>query len=300
MWIFVLLKNVINTNMKYKYLDDEIIYDEKQCMALRFLYNTLCGRALLKVVTRKPVTKTAAVVMDSRISKVSINRFVKKHKINLEGCEEKKYKSFNDFFCRKLKTIDDTSDSEDFISTANSKISYYKISKELLINVKNSTYSIEELVKDKALAEEYRDGICLIYRLSPSNYHRYIYCDSGTQIRLKKIKGKFHTVNPIVYDRYKVFSENCREVTQLNTNHFGKIIQIEVGALCIGRIVNHDMLEYSKCAEKGYFEYGGSTIIHLIKKDVVDINEQIIENSKNNIETLVNIGDVIGKKHRSE
>lgn len=285
--------------MKYRYLGDEIIYDEKQCLTLRFLYNTLCGRALLKIATRKLVTKASAVVMDSRLSKVTIKKYVKKHNINLEGCEEKKYKSFNDFFCRKLKRIDDKSGSEDFISTANSKISYFKISKDLLINVKNSTYSIEELVKDKELAEEYKDGICLVYRLSPSHYHRYIYCDSGTQIHLKKIKGKFHTVNPIVYERYKVFSENSREVTQLNTNHFGKIIQIEVGALCTGRIVNHDMLEYSKCTEKGYFEYGGSTIIHLIKKDCVDIDEQIIENSKEEIETLVNIGEVIGKKHYS-
>lgn len=282
--------------MKYKNLDDEKIYEEKQSKALIFLYNTAVGRLLLKIVTQRWVSKIAACFMSSRLSKCTIKRYIKKHNINIKECEDKKYKSFNDFFTRKLKEINDVSKEHEFISTANSKTSYYNITNDLLLKVKNSTYSIEELIQDKELANEYKDGICLIYRLSPSNYHRYIFCDDGRQKLLKKINGKLHTVNPIVYDKYKVFSENCREVTQLDTNHFGKIIQIEVGALCIGKIVNHDVEKYNKCDEKGYFEYRGSTIIHLIKKDCVEINQQIIENSKQDIETLVDIGEIIGKK----
>lgn len=282
--------------MKYKYLDDEKIYEEEQSKALIFLYNTIVGRLLLKILTQRWVSKVVACIMNSKLSKCSIKGYIKKHNINIEKCENKEYKSFNDFFSRKLKEINDVSKDHKFISTANSKISYYNITNDLLLKVKNSIYSIEELIQDKELANEYKDGICLIYRLSPSNYHRYIFCDDGRQKLLKKINGRLHTVNPIVYDKYKVFSENCREVTQLDTNHFGKIIQIEVGALCIGKIVNYEIEKITKCDEKGYFEYGGSTIIHLIKKDCVEINQKIIENSKQNIETLVDIGEIIGKK----
>ena len=77
----------------------------------------------------------------------------------------------------------------------------------------------------------------IIYRLSPSDYHRYIFCDNGTQKHIRKINGKLHTVNPIVYDKYKVFTENYREITELDTENFGKILQVEVGALCVGKLL---------------------------------------------------------------
>ena len=225
-----------------------------------------------------------------------IKPFIKKHNIDITQFENEKNKSFNDFFTRKLKNTNFKSKKNDFISTANSKISCYEISEDLLINIKGSKYSIQELVKDNKIAKDYKKGTCLIYRLSPADYHRYIFCDNGTQKYIRSIKGKLHTVNPIVYDKYRVFLENYREVTELYTENFGKIIQIEVGALCVGKIVNYNLKKYNKYDEKGYFEFGGSTIIQLIKKDKIKINNQIIENSRNNIETFVNIGEIIGEK----
>ena len=111
----------------------------------------------------------------------------------------------------------------------------------------------------------------------------------------KKINGKLHTVNPIVYDKYQVFTENKREVSFLKTTNLDEIIQIEVGALCVGRIKNRDIDEYKRYDEKGYFEFGGSTIIQLFKKNIIDIDKKILNNTKENIETQVSIGDVIGR-----
>lgn len=282
--------------MKYKYFNDENIYMEKPSKVLTFLYNTIIGRCALKLLTLRIISKIVATFLNLRISTCMISSFVHKNNIDINKFEDKKYKSFNDFFKRKLKNINYKSEEEEFIATANSKVSSYEISNDLLINIKNSKYSIQELIKDVKISKEYEGGTCIIYRLSPAEYHRYIFCDDGTQKHMKSIDGKLHTVNPIIYDKYKVFSENYREVTELYTNNFGKIIQIEVGALCVGKIVNFETERINKYGEKGYFEFGGSTIIQLIQKDKIKINNQIIENSRNNIETLVNVGEIIGSK----
>ena len=286
--------------MKYQYLNEKEIYDEKANSSLRFLYNTVIGRIVLKILTTHFVSKVAGAFFNSRLSTPMIKSYIKKYNIDISICEDKKYKSFNEFFKRNLKEgylENKSKNSKDrFISTANSRITYYEISDDLLINVKNSIYSISELIQDDELAKEYESGICLIYRLSPDNYHRYIFCDDGTQEYLKSIKGKLHTVNPIIYEKnkYKVYTENYREVSILDTEHFGKIIQIEVGAMCVGKIKNHkEIIDFKKYEEKGYFEFGGSTIIQLIEKNKVKINKQIVENSKNDIETYVAIGDVL-------
>ena len=44
------------------------------------------------------------------------------------------------------------------------------------------------------------------------------------------------------------------------------------------------------------FEFGGSTIIMLLKKDEVKILDEIFENTLNNKETIVRMGDKIGEK----
>ena len=185
---------------------------------------------------------------------------------------------------------------KDFIANCDCKISVYKIDDNLILNVKKSKYNIKELIKDEKIAKEFSEGYAIVYRLEPSNYHRYIFIDDGEISSHKVIKGKLHTVNPIVYDKYNVFTENTREVSVLETENFGKIIQIEVGALCVGKIVNHNVSNFKRYDEKGYFEFGGSTIIHLIKKDSVEIIDELLNNTNENIETRVNVGDIIGKK----
>ena len=64
----------------------------------------------------------------------------------------------------------------------------------------------------------------------------------------------------------------------------------------VGRIKNnHEEYEYKKGEEKGYFEFGGSTIVLLFKKGIITLDKDIIENSKENIETIVKYGEKIGK-----
>ena len=153
--------------------------------SLIFLYNTYMGRFFLKILYNTWVSNFIGFILNRRISKIFINNYVRHNDIDLSLYEEKEYKSFNEFFTRKIKTIKKVCDKNCFISNCDCKISIYDISSDLILNIKNSKYNIEELVKDETIAREYAEGYAVVYRLEPSNYHRYIYIDNGKTIDYK-------------------------------------------------------------------------------------------------------------------
>jgi len=272
--------------------------EEKDGRLLKFLYNNIIGRIILKLLTMKWLTRLGGCYMNTKLSTRRIPKFVTKNNINMNEYIDEEYKSFNEFFIRKIK--DDKrplpSDENLFISPADSKLTVYPIDDETVLSIKNSKYTIEEIVGDKELVDKYKGGYCLVYRLCVDDYHRYFFIDEGKIKKQYKIKGKFHTVQPIAFKKYKVFSENSRECTILETVNYGDIVQIEVGALMVGKIVNHQLKTFRRGDEKGYFLFGGSTVVLLIEKDKVIIDEEILKHSKEDVETRVLLYDVIGRK----
>jgi len=268
--------------------------------ALKILYDTVAGRLVLKVLASRPVSKAAGLYMNSRLSAIHINKFIKKNKIDLSDYEERKYKSFNDFFTRKINP-DKRSIPKDpnvLISPCDSKLQVYKITENGEFYIKNSVYTIEKLLGgNKVLAREYLGGYCLIFRLCVDDYHRYCYFDSGVKGKNHFIRGVLHTVQPIALKKYPIYHTNCREYTVMNTDNFGLATQVEVGAMLVGKIKNH-MQEgfFRRGEEKGMFLFGGSTIVLLLKSEYAEIDERLFINTQNNLETVVKMGQVIGKK----
>ena len=141
------------------------------------------------------------------------------------------------------------------------------------------------LLKDPTLAAEYVGGWALIFRLTVDDYHRYCYAFDAEKGENIAIPGKLHTVNPIANDFFPIYKENAREYTILHTREFGKVIAMEVGALLVGKIVNHHgPAAVQRGQEKGYFQFGGSTVVLLMKKDTAILDGDILENSRNGIE----------------
>ena len=269
---------------------------------LSFLYNTKIGRILLKPLVAWPLASNiTGWFLDRKISTIFIKSFIKKNNINMDDFMNQKYISFNDFFIRKIKKDKRpiSSNFNNLISPCDSKLICYEIDSDLTFEVKNTRYSVCSILNDEKLAKEYNKGYLLVFRLSPDDYHRYHFIDDGKIIKNYKIKGKYHTVNPIVYDKHEVFKENSREVTILKSNNFDKHVYVEVGALLVGRINNLKISgTFKRTEEKGYFKFGGSTVILLIKKDIIEIRDDIVLNSKEKKETSVKYGEVIGKKIR--
>lgn len=265
--------------------------------SLNFLYKTIPGRFFLKLLSTRALSRACGAFLDSRLSYFLIKGFVQKNKINLDEYQTEGIKTFNEFFRRKIKEGCRPYDliPEHFCAPCDGLLSVWPIRENSVIPVKQSSYTISSLLQNEELAAEYKDGLCLVFRLCVDNYHRYCYADSGKKSRNIFIPGKLHTVRPIALETLPVFTENCREYTTIESSVFGKLVQIEVGAMLVGRIVNFEeeaIAERGK--EKGFFEYGGSTIIILAKKDAVKINDDILQNSASGIETPVKMGMQIG------
>ena len=275
-------------------------YSEKSPISASLLYKGVIGGVVLLFATRKTVSKVSSLYMNSKLSVKRIDKFVKKNNIDMSDYPERKYKSFNDFFTRKVKNgrRPFSTKNSDLISVADSKLLVYQINEKTEMNIKGKRYTVKELLRDKKLSEEYKNGACLVFRLTVDDYHRYSFFDNGKVIKTKKINGILHTVGPVAFKRYKVFKENQREYSVLETKNFGKAIQMEIGALMVGKIVNHDIKEFKRGDEKGYFLFGGSTVVLLFKENVVSIDEDIMKNSISGIETKVKLGEVIGKRSR--
>lgn len=286
--------------MSFKVFREGIKIDENNTNSfIRLMYKSAIGRFLLKPVTAVWVSRASRLFLNSRFSKPMIDKYVKEYHIDLTQCEKSEFDSFNDFFTRKLKPGYRPFDSctEKLCSPCDSKLTIYKIDEDSVFEIKDVSYTIAELLRSNKLSEKYKNGWCYIYRLSPNDYHRYSYIDNGVKTKNYYIKGVLHTVQPIAINRVKVFKQNCREFTMLRTENFGDVIQIEVGALCVGKITNlHQKHAFKRGEEKGMFEFGGSTIIQLFEHDRIMPASDIFINTINGEETPVKLGERVGHK----
>lgn len=264
--------------------------------SLHFLYHTVLGRCILKILTLPVISKIIGAFMNSKLSIALINRFIITNNIDMSDYENMKYKSYNDFFTRKI--LKDKRKickaPNDFISPCDAKLTAYKIDENLLFDIKGTKYSIFELLQNNELAHKYINCTLLIFRLSVDDYHRYCYIDDGFKENNWYIKGILHTVQPIALKKYNIYKTNCREYTVLHTKNFGDVVQIEVGAMMVGKIKNlHEDYTFKKGEEKGYFEFGGSTICLIINNNIT-IDQEIWDNTNMKYETYVKYGERIG------
>lgn len=276
--------------------EKDLIYDK----SLLFLYHNFFGRILLRIAYCPFVSKIVGKYMDSKLSIKRINKTIKENNINMSLFEKKDYVSFNDFFTRRKKNINIDKNENHFIAPCDSKLLAIKLNKESSFDIKESIYNLKNIINED-LSKEYQNGYALIFRLSVDDYHHFHFIDDGTLKEYKYIKGIFHTVQPIAYEKYPVFHRNAREYTVLHTKNFDDVVEVDVGALLVGKIVNNkEKTSYKKGEEKGYFKFGGSTIILFVKDNIMEIDNDILINSTLGKETIVSCGEKIGVKIKNK
>ncbi len=262
---------------------------------LRFLYHNAFGRFLLRPLISRPVSKLAGAYLSSRLSKGLIKKFVRNNNIDLNEFYSDDFRCFNDCFCRKIKEGKRPLENG-LIAPCDGLLSVYNIEDGLVLPIKQSQYSITNLLDDQELAKEFDGGTVLVFRLCVNHYHRYSYFDDGVKGDNKFIKGRLHTVRPIALGQYPVFVQNCREMTVMDTAHFGKAVQIEVGAMLVGKIANlHGSGPIKRGEEKGMFLYGGSTVVLLLQKGAATLPQELYDATNNGLETPVRMGQQIGE-----
>lgn len=269
--------------------------ENKSSACVRFLYGTAVGRTLLKGVRKFGLDKVAVRFLCSPMSKIIIDPYIKKNQIPMELYQEGPYPTFRDFFLREKKELLVDMEPTHLVSPCDGWLSVYPIEANSSFAIKGSRYRLCDLLLDPVLGQRYHGGTCLVFRLCASDYHHYCYIDDGTLERTYYIEGELHSVQPIACETYPVFTLNRRAWSLLQTEHFGPVIQTEIGALVVGGIVNEERkTPFRRGEEKGRFELSGSTIVLLLERDRAKLLPQVEEAASNGGEARVTLGMWIG------
>lgn len=289
-------------NRKEKKYEIEKVLGEKY---LNWSYCSPVGKGLVELMFKKKLfSKLYGGYCDTKISSRKIKSFIETFDIDMSEYSKThdQYSSFNEFFIRSLNTNARIipKDKNTLISPCDGKLSAYEdIDLNNIVQIKGFTYSLKELLEDNEIYNLYHGGTCLIFRLCPTDYHRFHFIDDGICEGTTKINGHYYSVNPVALKNVKkLFCQNKREWSIFHSDNFSDVIYMEVGATCVGSIIQSysPNTKITKGDEKGYFKFGGSTVILFFKKGVVKVHEDIIAQTQLGFETSVYLGEEIGLK----
>lgn len=265
---------------------------------LVWLYNNPVGEAtMFSLVKRKFVSDWYGKLMDSPSSTEKIKPFVEEYNIDLSIAQKQEFDSFNDFFTRKLKQdsrpIDTTYNV--VVSPADGKVLAYADISNTDFIVKGVRFNVNSFLDNAELSQKYNNASLIIIRLAPYDYHRFHFPLSGKITSTKKIEGDLYSVNPIALrEMAEIFILNKREYVSISTLQFGDVIMAEVGATMVGSIIQTYKGDHVlKGEEKGYFKFGGSTVVLLFERDKIQIDKDLLENTSKGLETEVKMGEKI-------
>lgn len=266
--------------------------------AVKLMYNTKLGRFLFKIILKARVDNVIVGFLRTPYSKPIIKWYVKKYKITLEPFQINSFKTYRDFFVRARTNFKMDITPGHLISPCDGYLSYFPIENNASFCIKNSYYKIGDLIQNQELGAQYVDGDCLIFRLCAYDYHHYCYIDDGFQGKNHFISGQLHSVQPIACEKLPVYTLNRRSWSLMTTEHFGPVVQTEVGAFVVGGIVNDkENSRFRKGEEKGHFELCGSTIVLLFRKNKVSLLPHILNQLVGGEEIRVQQGQHIGNSY---
>lgn len=289
-------------NRTTKSYEEELVAGKK---LIEWTYESPAGKRLSELIIKKKFfSKIYGLFCDTKFSKRKINDFINNFNIDMNESIKNvnEFTSFNDFFIRELvsEARPIAIEKNILISPGDGRITAYEnIDLDKLVQIKGFTYSLKELINNNEVAAKYKDGVCFILRLCPTDYHRFHFVDSGITCESHHINGHYYSVNPVALNNIpKLFCQNKREWSLFKSDNFGDVLNIEVGATCVGSIIQtySPNTRVNKGDEKGYFKFGGSTTILFFEKNQIKIDEDILLQSNLGYECRVKLGERIGVK----
>jgi phosphatidylserine decarboxylase len=271
---------------------------------LQRIYGNPLGKlALHAFVKRAFFSRWYGRKMDGSASRNKVAWFIEKFNIDVSEFADSPdhYATFNQFFYRKLKPEARPIAAGDDVAVfpADGRhLGFQNIAEMDGVFVKGQTFDIAELLGDADLAANYREGSLILSRLCPVDYHRYHFPVAGKAGAPCLINGPLYSVNPIALKQnIRIFSENKRAICRIESERFGTVLMLEIGATNVGA------MEYTfapdtavaKGDEKGFFKFGGSSTILLFEKDRIRLDDDLIEHSRERRELYARMGDRMGR-----
>ncbi len=265
--------------------------------SVHYLYSTAPGRFLLKWIMKTRMDRIAVWFLRSPLSKPLIGSFVKKNGLDVTKEEIKSFHTYQQMFTRTRPDIPVDPAPEHLISPCDSWLSAFPIDQNSCFSIKGSHYRIQDFLQDDSLAQTFLGGTCLVFRLCVTDYHHYCYIDDGYQEENHPIPGALHSVQPIACEQFPIYVLNKRSWCLMRTDHFGPVVQCEIGALVVGGIVNPiENARFSKGQEKGYFDLAGSTVVLLFAPGQIQLLPELQDALSSTEEVQVKQGQWIGNK----
>lgn len=270
---------------------------------LSMLYATFLGRWITdRYISKRTFSQRYCQKFYDPQSRQKIEPFVAHFKINMDEYQvpDGGFTSFNEFFIRQLKPgarpIDP--DPQKVIAPAESRLKVIALKSDTVLDVKGTCLTLRRLLGNRPVEPQFSNGLCLQFRLAPSDYHRFGYIDSGEQGPIYTVEGRLYSVSPLALrHRPAIWGQNYRQWCLINTQTLGTIMEIDVGATNVGSIAQHQTAGglCQRGQEKGYFEMGGSTVLIIIPSGRIKIDDDIWRYSQKGIETRVRYGETIGR-----
>jgi len=286
--------------------ETEEVYGER---ALRFLYgegwlSKSIGVPLLHTLCRIPfISSFYGAWQKLSFTKKKIQPFIKR--FNLDPSEFllpiSAFTSFNDFFIRKLKPeVRPIAPGDDCaVIPADGRFRFYQdLAETDGFYVKGQRFSLASLLQDQQLADRYKHGSMVIGRLCPTDYHRFHFPCEGIPSVSITVNGWLYSVNPIAIKKdIQIFTKNKRSICEIVTERFGKVLYLEIGATNVGSIhqTYQPLTLVTKGSEKGFFSFGGSSIILLFEPDRIVFEEDLIALNEKGLEIRCLVGQPLGK-----
>ncbi|KAF9219791.1 hypothetical protein BS17DRAFT_804294 [Gyrodon lividus] len=258
-------------------------------------------------------------IYDSPESVKNIPSFINTYKLSLDELLEpniRHYKNFNEFFYRRLKPdarpVENAEDPDALCSAADCRLVVYPtVDLARRFWIKGDEFSIPALLNldpSDPMCLEFDGGALAIFRLAPSDYHRF-HSPVDATIRRKPIDvpGQYYTVNPQAVNEANldVLTRNKRSVLYMDHTQSGKTIAfVAIGALLVGSIVwtVNENATVKRGDELGYFAYGGSTVVAIFPRGFITFDEDLVKHSapassdgKGAVETLMKVGYSLGR-----
>lgn len=271
---------------------------------LRWTYGNPLGRlSLHTLVKRAAFSRWYGWRMDRPNSRNRVQPFIEKFGVNAAEFADTPdcYKTFNEFFYRKLKpeARPIAPDPNAAVFPADARhMGFQNISKIEGIFVKGAVFDLATLLQSSELAKRYHEGAIILSRLCPVDYHRFHFPVGGIAGTPKQFAGPLFSVNPIALKQnIRIFTQNKRALTEIDSPAFGKTLMLEVGATCVGSFeYTYQPGPVAKGQEKGYFKFGGSSTIIIFEPGRLNLAPDLIEKSKEGMELYARIGDVMGSR----
>lgn len=286
-------------------------YQQKLCIEkvygdqyLRWTYGTLPGRiALAAAIKRTWFSKWYGWRMDQPASRDKIQPFIETYDVDASEFERAadEFATFNEFFYRRLKPearpVDDDPATVAFPADGR-HLCIPDLSSHDGLMVKGKMFNLRTLLQDDELADRYQNGALLLSRLCPVDYHRFHFPVGGMPGESQLINGPLYSVNPIALKQnISILATNKRTVCQLETEAFGKVLVLEIGATCVGGIVQTYAANQPvrKGDEKGYFRFGGSSTICIFEAGRIEFADDLVEHSSQHRELYARMGDQMAR-----